>query len=86
MQPILFVVLLVAAFLAVFALLKLAGFLIAFLRFINGDETAMSRYFDRNRERRGYTALADGIVALAEGRQPPRLLFRRQGRAPAAKA
>ena len=67
LQPILFVVLLVAAFLAVFALLKLAGFLIAFLRFINGDETAMSRYFDRNRERKGYTALADGIVALAEG-------------------
>ena len=65
--PILFVVILVAAFLAVYALLKLAGFLIAFLRFINGDETALSRYFDRNRERKGYTALADGIVALAEG-------------------
>ncbi|MCB2137681.1 MAG: tetratricopeptide repeat protein, partial [Rhodobacteraceae bacterium] len=39
----------------------------AFLRFLNGDETALSRYFDRNRERKGYQALADALMALASG-------------------
>ena len=47
--------------------LKMAGFLVAVLRFINGDETAVSRYFDRNRERKGFDALADGLMALASG-------------------
>ena len=47
--------------------LKLLGLLIALLRFINGDETALSRYFDRNRERRGFEALSDGLMALASG-------------------
>ncbi len=51
----------------IWLLLRLAGLLIAALRFINGDETAMSRYFDRNRERRGFEALADGMTALASG-------------------
>ena len=32
-----------------------------------GDETAISRYFARNRERRGIDALSDGLVALASG-------------------
>ena len=67
LQPIMFVVLIAVAFISMFILLKLAGFLVAFLRFINGDETALSRYFDRNRERKGFAALADGVVALAEG-------------------
>ena len=47
--------------------LKIIGLLIALLRFINGDETALSRYFDRNRERRGFEALSDGLMALASG-------------------
>jgi HemY protein len=47
--------------------LKLLGLVIALLRFINGDETALSRYFDRNRERRGFEALSDGLMALASG-------------------
>jgi len=46
---------------------RIAGFLIAIFRFFNGDETAISRYFDRNRERRGFEALADGLMALASG-------------------
>ncbi|MFA3920116.1 heme biosynthesis protein HemY [Ruegeria hyattellae] len=46
---------------------KLLGLLIATLKFLNGDETAMSRYFDRGRERRGYQALADSVMALASG-------------------
>ena len=37
------------------------------VRFLNGDETAVSRYFDRNRERKGFEALADGLMALASG-------------------
>jgi len=51
----------------VWLVLKLAGFLVAVLRFITGDETAISRYFNRNRERRGFKALADGLMALASG-------------------
>jgi len=46
---------------------RLAGLLVATFRFFNGDETAISRYFDRNRERRGFEALADGLMALASG-------------------
>lgn len=51
----------------VWLLLKIASFLVAVIRFLNGDETAMSRYFDRNRERRGYQALSEGLMALASG-------------------
>ena len=47
--------------------LKLLGLLLAVFHFFNGDETAVSRYFMRNRERRGFEALADGMVALAAG-------------------
>jgi len=52
---------------AVWAVLKLAGLIVAFLRFLNGDETAFSRYFDRNRERRGYAAIEQCLGALAAG-------------------
>ncbi|WP_022703366.1 heme biosynthesis protein HemY [Pseudorhodobacter ferrugineus] len=52
---------------ALWVLLKLIGLVVAVLRFLNGDETAISRYFDRNRERKGYQALSDGLMALASG-------------------
>ncbi|MFP7672315.1 heme biosynthesis protein HemY [Marivita sp. S0852] len=55
------------AILAVWIFLKLFSLLIATLRFINGDETAISRYFDRNRERKGFQALSEGLMALASG-------------------
>ena len=48
-------------------MMKLTGLLVATLRFLNGDETAISRYFDRNRERKGYQALSEGLMALASG-------------------
>ncbi|SDJ11976.1 heme biosynthesis protein HemY [Aliiruegeria lutimaris] len=50
---------------------KLLSLLYAFLKFLLGDETALSRYFDRNRERRGYRAMNEALMALAsgEGRQ-----------------
>lgn len=53
--------------LGLWVLLKLASLLVACLRFINGDETAISRYFDRSRERKGFTALSEGMMALASG-------------------
>lgn len=60
----------IAAILLVLAIwigLKVLSLLVATIRFINGDETAISRYFDRNRERKGFEALADGMTALASG-------------------
>ncbi|ARJ70678.1 heme biosynthesis protein HemY [Paracoccus contaminans] len=40
---------------------------LAFLRFLAGDRTAIDRYFDRSRERKGYRALAEGMLAVASG-------------------
>jgi HemY protein len=56
-------------------LLKVLSFVIAFIRFVNGDETAISRYFDRNRERKGFQALTDGMMALASGDGPQAVAF-----------
>ncbi|MBV1896045.1 MAG: heme biosynthesis protein HemY [Rhodobacteraceae bacterium] len=47
--------------------LKLLSLLVATLKFLNGDETALSRYFDRNRERKGFQAISNGLMALASG-------------------
>ncbi|MCX7558209.1 heme biosynthesis protein HemY [Sulfitobacter sp. F26204] len=52
---------------AVWVLLKVLSLLIAVWHFLNGDETALSRYFDRNRERKGFDALSEGLMALASG-------------------
>ena len=57
--------------------LKLLGLVGAVIRFLNGDETAISRYFDRNRERKGYKALSEGMMALASG-EPKLALSRAQ--------
>jgi HemY protein len=57
----------VALIIAVWLLLKILAFFWAAFRFLNGDETAISRYFDRNRERKGFEALSEGMVALAAG-------------------
>ena len=51
----------------VWLLMRFVGLLVAVLRFLNGDETAISRYFDRNRERKGFQALSEGLMALAAG-------------------
>jgi HemY protein len=55
------------ALLGFWVALKVLGLITAFLHFLNGDETALSRYFDRNRERKGYQALSEGMMALASG-------------------
>ncbi len=52
---------------ALWVFLKLLSLLVATLKFLNGDETALSRYFDKGRERKGHQALADGLMALASG-------------------
>ncbi|MBP0484307.1 heme biosynthesis protein HemY [Sagittula salina] len=52
---------------AVWVLIQVVALLVATLRFINGDETALSRHFHRNRERKGYEALSEGMMALASG-------------------
>jgi HemY protein len=71
------VVLGILLFAVVWLTLKLLGLLGATIRFLNGDETAISRYFDRNRERKGYRALSEGMMALASG-EPRQALSRAQ--------
>ncbi|SMX41125.1 heme biosynthesis protein HemY [Octadecabacter ascidiaceicola] len=51
----------------VWLLFKLIGLAVAAFKFLNGDETAISRYFSRNRERKGFEALSEGMMALASG-------------------
>lgn len=67
LTPIKAMIALLVLVLAIWLLLKLAGFLVAVLRFVNGDETAISRHFERNRLDKGYRALGEGVLALASG-------------------
>jgi HemY protein len=67
LRPLQLVIAVLVLMLVVWLVLKVLGLLFAVLRFLNGDETAISRYLDRNRERRGYQALTDGMMALAAG-------------------
>ncbi|MBT8459194.1 MAG: heme biosynthesis protein HemY [Boseongicola sp.] len=61
------VIALVVLVVLTWVLFKVVGLIVAFLRFLNGDETAFTRYFARNRERKGYDALAEGMMAVASG-------------------
>lgn len=61
------VLLLIVLVFVVWLVLKLIALLVAVWHFLNGDETALSRYFDRNRERKGFDALSEGLMALASG-------------------
>lgn len=67
LTPIKAVIALSVLVLTIWLLMKLTGLLVASLRFINGDETALSRYFDRSRQDKGYRALSEGMLALASG-------------------
>ena len=67
LTPMTAVVALLLLVVAIWVFLKLASLVIAVLKFINGDETAISRYFDRNRQQKGYQALSEGMMALASG-------------------
>jgi HemY protein len=57
----------IAGLAALWAALFVIGLIVAVLRFLNGDDTAISRYFRRNRERRGNRAMQDSLMALASG-------------------
>lgn len=65
--PLQTIIVVLLLFAAVWLLIKAVALLVATIRFLNGDETAISRYFNRNREARGFQALVDGMVALASG-------------------
>lgn len=52
---------------ALWLIFKVLSFLLAVARFLSGDETALSRFFARNRERKGFQALSEGMMALASG-------------------
>ena len=65
--PLQSVIAVVVLVIAVWLLLKVLSLLLATWKFLNGDETAISRYFDRNRERKGFEALSEGLMALASG-------------------
>ena len=67
LTPIKAVIALIVLLIALWLLLKLVSLLVATLKFINGDETAISRYFDKNRQEKGYRALSEGMMALASG-------------------
>ncbi|MGB8811734.1 MAG: heme biosynthesis HemY N-terminal domain-containing protein [Paracoccaceae bacterium] len=67
LKPLQSVVVVLLLVLLIWIVMKIVGFLVAVLRFLNGDETAISRYFDRNREQKGYQALTEGMIALASG-------------------
>lgn len=79
LSPFQMVIAALVLFLAVWLALKVLGVVVAFIRFLLGDTTAMTRYFDRNREKRGYQALAEGMLAVASGEG-------KQAQAQAAKA
>lgn len=66
-------------FVAIWLLTRAFGLLFATLRFMNGDETAITRYLNRRAERRGFEALSDGMMALAAGEG--RLAIRKAQRA-----
>ncbi len=65
--PLQSVIAVIVLMIAVWLLLKIFSLLVATWKFLNGDETALSRYFDRNRERKGFNALSEGLMALASG-------------------
>lgn len=67
LSPLQIILGLVILLVALWVVLKLLSLLVAILKFINGDETAISRYFSKNRERKGYQALSEGMMALASG-------------------
>lgn len=67
LSPLGFLLSALVVMLVAWVILKIVGLLLAILRFLTGDQTAISRYFDRNRERKGFDALSQSLVALAAG-------------------
>lgn len=74
-----FAVLLILLFPSFWLIFFLVGLTKATVDFFLGDETALTRYFNRNRQKRGYEALADGLLALSSGE--PKLAMAKAKRA-----
>ncbi|MEM8752751.1 MAG: heme biosynthesis HemY N-terminal domain-containing protein, partial [Pseudomonadota bacterium] len=66
-RPLEFVAIVFGLALFLWLVFKAFGFLIALVRFFSGDETALSRFWSRSRERRGFDALSKSLTAIAEG-------------------
>jgi HemY protein len=66
-SPLTFAGMVLAGFACLWALFWVLGLLVAVIRFVTGDETALNRFFTASRERRGVRALTQGMIALAEG-------------------
>lgn len=67
LSPLQSVIALMVLVVLIWITLKVLGFIFALLRFINGDDTAITRYFNRNRRAKGYRLLEEGMLALAQG-------------------
>lgn len=67
LSPLGFLIAALVVLLAAWIILRIVGLLIAVLRFLTGDQTAITRYFDRNRERRGFDAISESLLAMASG-------------------
>ncbi len=73
------VIALLILFVSAWIVFKIIGLVVAFIRFASGDKTAIDRYFDRRRERKGFDALSEGMMALASGE--PRLALTKASKA-----
>ena len=67
LSPLMALIALAVLLVAAWLLVKAVKLLFAVFRFLAGDETAISRHFARSRERKGYDALGDAMIALAAG-------------------
>ncbi|CAM3395591.1 heme biosynthesis HemY N-terminal domain-containing protein [Paracoccus nototheniae] len=67
LTPVKALVALLILMVAAWLIFKLLGLALAVLRFLVGDETAINRHFARSRERRGYAAFGEGMLAVASG-------------------
>lgn len=67
LTPLFFAGLLLAGFLGLWLIFRLVGLVLAVFRFLMGDETAISRHFDRRSEQKGLKAFAQGMAALQSG-------------------
>lgn len=67
LTPVKAVVALLVLMVLAWLVFKALGLFLAFIRFLAGDETAIDRYFARSRERKGYAALGEGMLAVASG-------------------
>ncbi len=66
-RPIVFMLLLLLLIPVAWAAFFVIGLCTAIVKFVAGDETALTRYLNRNRRSQGFQALADSMVALASG-------------------